>query len=150
MKVICQNKKARFDYHVISTLECGIVLTGDEVKSLRAGQVRLDGSYGLARNNELFLINCHISPYTHAYIKKDDSAVRNRKLLAHKREIIRLIGDTSKKGITLIPLKFYFNEKGKVKLELGLCKHKKAHEQKELIKERDIARETRRELAGRW
>jgi SsrA-binding protein len=150
MKLITQNKKASYDYHVLDTLECGIALYGDEVKALRAGQVRLDGSYALVRGNHLLLLNCHIAPYSHAYQKGTKGEDRNRTLLAHRREIVRLAGDTSRKGITLIPLKLYFNDKGKIKLLLGLCKHKKAHEQKELIKERDIARETRRELAGKW
>lgn len=150
MKIVAQNKKALFDYQVLGTIEAGIVLTGDEVKSLRAGNANLSGAFVVPRDGELFLINCHISPYSHAYQKKkDDEGLRNRKLLLHKKEIDKMIGDVSRKGITLIPLKLYF-AKGRVKVEVGLCKHKKAHQKKELLRERDIQRETRRELKGNY
>lgn len=147
MKIITQNKKAFFDYEVLDQIETGIVLTGDEVKSLRAGHVNLVGSFATMHNNELTMINCYIGQYSHAYDKKgEDHTRRTRKLLVHRREINRLAGEISRKGITLVPLKLYFNEKGKVKVDLGLCKHKKAHQRKEELRERDIQRETRREL----
>lgn len=149
MKVIAQNKKAFHDYNILDRLEVGIVLTGDEVKSVRAGQVNLTGSFAHPRNGELFLVNFHITPYGHAYIK-EDQATRTRKLLLHRRELSRLVGDISKKGVTLIPLKLYLNDKGLVKVEIGIGKHKKAHETKEQLRERDIARETRRELKGKF
>lgn len=149
MKVITQNKKAFHDYSILETIETGIVLRGDEVKSLRAGNVNLTGSFAHVHDGELFLINCSIAPYSHAY-SKDDESRRSRKLLVHKRELVRIIGDISRKGVTLVPLKIYFNEKSKVKVALGLCKHKKSHERKEEIKERDIKRETRRELKGTY
>ena len=149
MKIITQNKKAFFDYEVLDQLEAGIVLTGDEVKSLRAGNANLVGSFATMHNGELTLLNCYIGSYSHAYDKKsEDYTRRTRKLLVHRRELNRLAGDISKKGITLVPLKLYFNEKGKVKVDLGLCKHKKAHQRKEELRERDIKRETRRELKG--
>lgn len=150
MKIIVQNKKAFHDYDILEKLEAGIVLTGDEVKSLRAGQANLSGSFATITRNELQLLNLHISPYSHAYSKSEEYARRTRKLLMHRREINRIMGDISRKGVTLIPLKVYFNQKGKVKVELGLAKHKKAHSRKQEIKERDIAKQTRRELRGKF
>ncbi len=146
MKIITQNKKARFEYEVLDTLETGIVLTGDEVKSLRAGHVNLTGSFATITKGELFLLNCHITPYDKAYRKDEEAASRTRKLLVHRRELNKIVGEVSQKGITLVPLKLYFNPKSKVKVELGLCKHKKAAGKKQAIKERDIKRETSREL----
>ena len=148
MKIIGTNKKAFFDYEILEHIETGIVLTGDEVKSLRAGHLNLTGSFAVIHQGELNLINCHISPYSHAYKKDEDVSRRTRKLLVHKRELHRLVGDIARKGVTLVPLKLYFNEKGKVKVDVGIAKHKKAHQRKEVIKERDIARQTRRELKG--
>ncbi len=150
MKIIAQNKKAFHDYEILDRIETGIVLTGDEVKSLRANQVSLPGSFATIHQNELNLINCYIPPYSHAYSKSEELARRTRKLLVHRRELTRIVGDISRKGVTLVPLKLYFNDKGKVKVELGLCKHKKAHAKKEELRERDIARETRRELRGKF
>jgi SsrA-binding protein len=146
MKIITQNKKAFFDYEILDRLEAGIVLTGDEVKSLRDGHVSLVGSFATVHGGELFLINCNITPYQRAFIKSDEQATRSRKLLMHRRELDRLIGDISKKGITIIPLKLYFNKKNMVKVELGIGKHKKALGKKQAIKERDIDRQARREL----
>lgn len=150
MKIIAQNKKAFHDYDVLETYETGIVLKGDEVKSLRAGHVQLLGAFGSIHNNELFLINCQISPYSHAYQKLEELVKRSRKLLVSRKQLDRIAMEVAKKGVTLVPLKIYLNEKGLVKLELALCKHKKAHQRKQEIKERDIARETRRELLGKY
>lgn len=148
MKIIAQNKKAYHDYTVLDSIEAGIVLTGDEVKSLRAGKANLTGGFVHPRDGELYLVNVHISAYSHAYSKREEEhATRNRKLLLHKKEIAKLVGDVSRKGVTLVPLKLYFS-KGRVKVEIGLCKHKKAHQKKELLKERDIKRQTSRELKG--
>jgi len=146
MKVVAQNKKAFHDYDVLDRLEAGIVLTGDEVKSLRAGRVSLIGSFATVKKGELFLTNCTITLYSHAYQKDEDLATRSRKLLLHKRELNKIIGDISKKGITIIPLKIYFNKKNIAKVELGICKHKKAAGKKQALKERDIKRQTAREL----
>jgi SsrA-binding protein len=147
MKLIQKNKKAYFDYEILETLEVGIVLTGDEVKSLRAGHVNINGTFAHIHGSELFWLGGHISPYSHAFQKPDDDkSKRTRKLLLHKRQLMRLIGDMSKKGLTIIPLQIYFNDKNKVKIELGLAKHKKAAGKKQAIKERDIGRETAREL----
>ena len=145
MKIIAQNKKAFFDYEIIDRLEAGIVLTGNEVKSVKAGHISLIGSFAHIREGELFLINCNITPYAKAYQKQDD-ALKTRKLLVHSKELTRLVGDISRKGITVLPLKIYLNERSLIKVELGIGKHKKAANKKELIKERDIKRETQREI----
>ncbi len=146
MKIITQNKKAFHDYEILDRIEAGVVLTGDEVKSLRANQVNLVGSFATAQGSELVLLNCYIGPYSHAYQKTGDDSRRTRKLLLKRRELSRIIGDISRKGVTIVPLKLYFNERSLVKVELGICKHKKAYARKEELRERDIARETRREL----
>src|SRR5437868_4817221 len=106
MKIITQNKKAFHDYDILDKIEAGIVLTGNEVKSARAGHVNLTGSFAVAKNGELFLLNAHITPYAYAYIKEEVND-RSRKLLLNKKELNRLIGDISRKGVTLIPLKMY-------------------------------------------
>ena len=145
MKLITKNKKAFFDYDILESLEAGLVLRGDEVKSIRAGHINLTGSFATFHDGELFLIGAHISPYSHAYERREDDTTRSRKLLLHKRQLMKLVGDVSRKGITLVPLKLYLS-KGLIKLELGLCKHKKAAGKKAAMKERDIKRETSREL----
>ncbi len=150
MKIVAQNKKAFHDYSILERLEAGIVLTGDEVKSLRAGTVSLMGSFATVHQGELYLINCHISPYSKAYAKTEEEATRRRKLLLTKRELSRLTGDISKKGITIVPLKIYFNKRNIAKVELGIAKHKKAAGKKQALRERDIKRETEREVRGRW
>lgn len=146
MKIIIQNKKALFDYEISYTVEAGIVLTGDEVKSLRAHRGSLNGSFATVKDNEMYLLNCNIPLYTYAYHKDEDSATRTRKLLLNRGELNKLIGEVSKKGMTILPLKIYFNQKSLVKVELGVGKHRKAQNKKDLLKERDIARDTRREL----
>lgn len=150
MKIITQNKKAYHDYDIIEVFEAGIVLTGDEVKSLRAGQVSLTGAFATIHDGELYLINCRISPYAQAYQKDEEAATRRRKLLLHKREIMRLIGEMSQKGITIVPLKFYFTQKNFIKVELGSAKHKNAPSKKSALKERDIRRETSREMREKF
>lgn len=147
MKVIIQNKKALFDYDIQFKIEAGIVLTGDEVKSLRAKRGSLNGSFATVKDGELYLLNCNIPIYSHAYSKKDEeAAVRTRKLLLHRKELNKLIGEISQKGMTVLPLKVYFNNKNLVKVELGVGRHRKATGKKQLLKERDIKRETQREL----
>ncbi len=146
MKIIAQNKKAYHDYEILEKIEAGIVLTGDEVKSLRAGQVSLIGAFATIHRGELFLINCRIAPYSKAFIKDEELATRRRKLLLHKRELMSLIGEVARKGITIVPLKIYFNKRNIAKVELGIAKHKKAPSRKKELKERDIKRETRRAL----
>ena len=149
MKIITTNKKAFFDYEILDTIEAGMVLIGDEVKSIRAKQVSLSESFATIYQGEVTLINCHIAPYSHAYSKDEQASRRTRKLLLHKKEINRMIGDISRKGLTIIPLKIYFNAKGYIKIELGIAKHKKAHDKKKTLKERDIKRETMREIKQR-
>ncbi|MGE0206460.1 MAG: SsrA-binding protein SmpB [Candidatus Babeliales bacterium] len=146
MKIIAQNKKAFHDYSMVDTLEAGIVLSGDEVKSIRAGHVSLVGSYATIHQGELFLLNCNISAYKQAFEKRDDLATRSRKLLIHKHELDKITGQIAQKGITVVPLKIYLNEKGRIKVELGIAKHKNAPDKKKALKERDIKRETSREL----
>ena len=107
------------------------------------------GSYATIHDKELYLLNANISPYSHAYEKTEEQARRSRKLLLNKRELNKLIMEIARKGITAVPLKVYISDKGRVKIEIGLAKHKKAHGIKEELKERDIQRETRRELKGK-
>jgi SsrA-binding protein len=146
VKIITKNKKAYFDYQILDKLEAGIVLTGDEVKSLRAGAVNLTGSFATIHNGEMFILNCNITPYSNAYQKDEEKAKRSRKLLLHRKEIEQLVGDISCKGIVIVPLMLYFNEKSKIKVELGLCKHKKSADKRQSLKEKDIKRDASREL----
>ena len=146
MKLLTKNKQAFFDYVVLDSLEVGIVLTGDEVKAIRSGQISLAGSFANVHEGELFLVNSNITLYKHSYSKKDENERRSRKLLVHKKQLNKLIGDVSRKGLTLVPLKVYINSRGLVKVEIGLCKHKKAIGKKQALKEKDIRRDTEREL----
>ena len=151
MKIIADNKKAFFDYEIIDRLEMGIILRGDEVKSIRQGHVSLAGAFVTVHGNELFLLNVYVKSYSHSFQKREESDMRrSRKVLAHKHEIRKLIGAVARQGITLIPLKLYFSDKGKVKVEVALAKHRKSHEKKQVLKERDIERQTRRELSGKY
>ena len=149
MKIIVQNKKAYHDYHILEKIEAGIVLNGDEVKSLRAGNVSLVGSFAVIRNGELTLVNCRIAPYEKAYQKSEEMANRTRVLLLHKRQILRLLGEISQKGITVVPLSMYLTSKNLVKVELGIAKHKDAPSKKRELRERDIKRETSRAMKER-
>ena len=146
MKVLAQNKKAFHDYHILEKIEAGIVLTGDEVKSLRAGQVSLIGSFAIIRNGEMVLSNCRIAPYEKAYQKDEDAVSRNRKLLLHKRQISRFVGEIAQKGITVVPLLIYLTKKNLIKVELGVAKHKDAPSKKKELRERDIKRESDRAI----
>ena len=143
-KTVCTNRKAQHDYYIQDTLEAGIVLTGTEVKSLRAGRANLKDSYALVKNSEVFLFNCHISPYTHGNIQNHDP-LRTRKLLLHRNQIRKLIGLTSQKGFTLVPLKIYFMH-GKAKVALGIAKGKKLHDKRQVMKEREAQRDMERAL----
>lgn len=149
MKIVAQNKQALFDYEILDRLEAGLVLTGDEVKSIRAGHISLVGAYATVHKNELFLLNCTIAPYEKAFQQKKDETTRSRKLLLHRSELNRLIGQIARQGITIVPLKMYLNQKGRVKVELGVAKHRKKTDKRELLKERDIKRETAREVKYR-
>lgn len=147
IKIIALNRRARFDYTVEETLECGICLLGSEVKSLRLGKVSFPDGYAIFENGELWLRNVHIAEYTYSSIFNHDPD-RPKKLLAHKHELKRLERRTREKGFTLIPLNFHF-KKGRVKVELGLCKGKKFADKRESIKERDVKRDLQREFRER-
>ncbi|MGI6566253.1 MAG: SsrA-binding protein SmpB [Firmicutes bacterium] len=138
IKVVAENRKARHDYHIEETFEAGMVLTGTEVKSLRLGRANLRDSYAAIENGELFVYNMHISPYAHGNMFNHEPK-RTRKLLMHKREIMRLLGQTQEKGYTLVPLKVYFR-KGRAKLELALARGKKLYDKRESIARRDEKR----------
>jgi SsrA-binding protein len=141
------NRKAFHDYHIDAKLECGIVLVGTEVKSIRQGRVQLHDSFARVDNGELILYQCHIDPYDKASQFNHDP-IRERKLLVHKREIKRLESATSVKGTTLIPLAMYFKN-GRVKVELGVAKGKHAHDKRESIRRKEQEREVRREMSRR-
>ena len=147
IKVIVENRRARHDYHILDTFEAGIALTGTEVKSLRAGRVNLRDSYGFVRDGELYLEGAHISPYEQGNRYNVDP-LRSRKLLMHKRQIMRLFGQVKQEGLTLVPLKLYFT-RGKVKVDLALCKGKKLYDKREAAATRDAKREMERASRGR-
>ena len=142
IKIITQNRKARHDYHILERWEAGIALQGTEVKSLRAGKANLKDSYARIQNGEVFLFNCHISPYEKGGYANHDP-LRTRKLLLHKREIRKLTGRVEEKGFTLVALKMYFNA-GKAKVELGLARGKKQYDRRADIAKRDAQREIER------
>jgi SsrA-binding protein len=139
VKVISQNRKAYHDYHIGETVESGIALLGTEVKSLREGRANLKDSYVILKSGEAFLLNCHISPYSHGNIMNHEP-LRTRKLLMHRKEIERLRSKVEGKGYTLIPLKLYFKDSF-VKVEIGLARGKKLFEKRDTIKEREAKRE---------
>ena len=146
-KVITVNRSARHDYFVLETFEAGIELFGTEVKSLRAGTVNLKDSYCRVEDGELFVYGMHVSPYERGNIFNRDP-LRPRKLLMHKREIVRLLGQVTRDGCTLIPLSLYFSG-SRVKVELGLCKGKKLYDKRESDAKRSAAREIERASKGR-
>lgn len=143
-KNISENRQARHNYHILEHWEAGLVLAGGEVKSLREGNVQLRDSYGLLRDGELFLLNCHISPYSHAgYALLDPD--RTRKLLLHRAELERLDGKVREKGLTLIPLRLYWKS-GKVKCELALAKGKQLYDKRETERRREADATARQAL----
>lgn len=146
-KVVATNRKAFHDYTIEEKLEAGIVLTGTEVKSLREGRVNLRDSYASVEHGDAVLHNCHISPYSHGNIMNHDP-VRPRKLLLHRKEINKLLGRAQQKGLTLVPLRIYFNPRGKAKVELALAKGKRQYDRREAIKEREAGRELERAMKG--
>jgi SsrA-binding protein len=139
-KVVADNRKARFNYAIGETFEAGIVLTGSEVKSLRAGKATIAESYADARAGELWLINSNIPEYLQAS-RFNHAPKRARKLLLQKREINRLVGAVEREGMTIVPLKLYFNEKGRAKVEIALARGKKLHDKRETLKKRSWDRE---------
>ncbi len=146
-KAVATNRKAFHLYHIEDQLEVGMVLAGTEVKSLRAGKANMSDAYAMIEEGELWLYNLHISPYE-AGNRANPDPIRKRKLLAHKREIQKLLAKAAQKGYTLVPLRIYFFD-GRAKLELGVGVGKKLFDRREAIKERDLRREEERERRGR-
>jgi len=147
IKLVTKNRRARHDYHVVDSVEAGVVLKGTEVKSVRLGKVQLADSYARVENEEMFLHGVHISPYEQGNRFNVDSR-RVRKLLLHKSEIRRLHRQIREKGVTLIPLSVYLR-RGRVKVEIGLCRGKRQHDKRDTIKQRDAERDMERELRRR-
>jgi SsrA-binding protein len=142
-KVVAENRKARHEYLVEDTLEAGLMLTGTEVKSLRTGRANIQESYASPENGEMWLINAHIPEYEQGN-RYNHEPRRKRKLLVHRREIDKLQGVVKREGMTLVPLKLYFDQRGRAKLLLGIARGKKAHDKREADKERDWNRQKQR------
>lgn len=141
---IAKNPVARHNYTIENTMECGIVLSGTEIKSIRAGKVNLKDSYAMIRDGEVFICGMHISPYEHGNIFNKDP-LRNRKLLLHKKEILKLIGLTKQKGYTLVPISLYL-KKNKVKVEIGIGKGKKLYDKREELAKKDAEKKIQKAL----
>ena len=148
-KMIANNKKARHDYFIDEVYEAGIVLTGTEIKSVRAGKVSIKESYAKIEKAEVIVYGINISPYEQGNRFNVDP-LRPRKLLLHKQEIRKLIGYTTQKGMTLIPLNMYINEDGRAKMELGVCRGKKNYDKRDDIAKKDAARKMDQAMKQRW
>ena len=146
-KVVATNREAYHNFHIMETFECGIALTGTEVKSVREGRCNLKDSYGQIRQGEAWLLNAHISPYSHGN-RDNHEPTRTRKLLLHKKEIDKLQGKAQEKGLTLVPTKMYLKN-GRVKIELAVAKGKKLYDKRETEKRREADREARAVLKER-
>ena len=142
-KVVAENRRARFDYHIDETLEAGIALTGTEVKSLRFGEGSIGESYAEVKNGEVWLVNSNVPEFSHGN-RFNHEPKRPRKLLLHRREVDRLQGADERKGMTLVPLSVYFNSRGRAKVELALAKGKNVADKRATIKERDWKRDQQR------
>jgi len=140
-RAIATNREAYHNYFILETLECGVQLTGTEVKSIREGRCNLKDSYCLVRDNEAWLFNAHISPYSHGN-RENHQPTRTRKLLLHRSEIDRLSSKSQEKGLTIVPTKMYLKN-GKIKVEIGLAKGKKLHDKRETERRREVDREVR-------
>ena len=147
-QVIARNKKAYHDYFVLETYEAGIALFGTEIKSIRNGRVNLKDSFCSVDNGEMFAIGMHISPYEQGNIFNRD-AMRKKKLLLHKKEIMKLFGQSQQQGLSIVPLQLYIKN-GRAKLEIGLCKGKKLHDKREVAAKRDAERTIDRALKERY
>jgi SsrA-binding protein len=145
--VAAKNRKAFYDYEILDRYEAGIMLTGSEVKSVRDHQVSLKDSFARISDGEVWLENCHISPYTHANLQNHEPR-RVRKLLLNRREINKLVGETMKGGVTLVPLQVYF-KRGRVKVEIALARGKKAYDKRETARRKVVDREIESELKRR-
>jgi SsrA-binding protein len=145
--ILATNRKALFNYEILERAEAGVSLVGSEVKSIREGGLNFRDSYVEFRGGELFLVGCFVGPYSHGN-QQNHADNRPRKLLLHKREILKLGGKATERGLTLVPLKAYFKN-GRIKVEIGLARGKKTHDKRESIKRRDIERDTRQEARER-
>jgi SsrA-binding protein len=143
-RLIAQNRRARFEYEVIDTLECGIALVGSEVKSLRVGKMTLEEAYGRVKDSEVWLIGCDIPEYEKAN-RMNHEPKRPRKLLLHRREVRKFANRALEQGLTLVPLKMYF-KKGRAKVLMGLCKGRKLYDKRETLKKRDVKRDIDRAM----
>src|SRR5687767_15475294 len=146
-RVIAENRKARHDYHVLETWESGVALLGTEVKAIREGRVNLRDSYARIDNGEVWMLNVHISPYSHRGSAAHEE-LRQRKLLLNRDEIRKMVGKVAEKGLTLVPLELYFKN-GRVKVQLALAKGKQAHDKRETLRRREVDRETRAAVKSR-
>lgn len=147
-KVVAENRKARFDYFIDETYEAGLMLLGTEVKSLRGGRSNIADAYAVAEGNEIWLLNAYVPEYEGGNRFNHDP-LRKRKLLLHAREIEKLIGTLKRGGVTLVPLRIYFNERGRAKIEMGLARGKQAHDKRATIKDREWKREQGRIMRAR-
>ncbi len=145
MKVITVNKKASFNYEILDKYEAGIILLGSEIKAIREGKVNLKDAYVDIRSGEAFMLNCHIGLYSNASYNNHEPE-RERKLLLHKQELMKLDRRVKTRGVTIVPLRMYFNNKGYVKVEIATAKGKREYEKKQRIMDREIKREVEREL----
>ncbi|MGH1412012.1 MAG: SsrA-binding protein SmpB [Pelagimonas sp.] len=143
-KVIAENRRARYDYAISDDIECGIILSGSEVKSLRENSANIAESYAAVEEGELWLVNSYIAPYDRAMFSHEER--KRRKLLVSRKELSRLWNDTQRKGMTLVPLVMYFNHKGKAKIKIGIAKGKKNHDKRETDAKRDWGRQKARLL----
>lgn len=143
-KIIAQNRKARYNYHIEEVMEAGIVLAGTEVKALRLGGSSINESHAAVKEGDIYLLNAHIPEYTRAHARFQHEVRRPRKLLLHKNQAQKLIGAVQRKGITLVPLSLYFTKRGLVKVELAIASGKKQHDKRETEKKRDWQREKAR------
>jgi SsrA-binding protein len=148
VRLITENRKARHKFEILETLECGLALVGSEVKSLRSGRISLDEAYGRVREGEVWLVGCDIPEYPQATIWNHEPK-RPRKMLVHRRELRRFVNQAHEKGLTLVPLKMYFNDRGVAKVLLGLCRGKQMHDKREAIKKADVQRDLARLMRGR-
>ena len=147
-RAICTNRKLFRDYEVLDTFECGIELKGSEVKSLRDAKANIDDAFGRIDGNEVYLYSCHVTPYEKASYFKEE-ATRPRRLLLHRSQIKKLIGQVMQRGFSLVPMKMYFNQKGRVKVALSLVRGKKLYDRRQDIKKRETDRELQRSLRRR-
>ncbi len=146
MKVIAENRKARYDYHIFDTYEAGIALLGTEVKSLRAGRANLQDAYAMMRGGELFLIGAHIAPYERGGLYGSHDPYRTRKLLLHRHELSEIAGLVHQRGMTVVPLRISFSDAGLAKVQIAVAKGKKVYDKRRQIAERDARREVERAL----